>query len=187
MKVIKDPEYSNKLQPIRGIAITMSAEPDTVEGEHLGDVNQSKKPVNRVDTAYVRERIRSIHNTEMKLVSFLDNFSQLLNSMHDIKVDDNSTEDEDHHIQASDSDEDMEIDGRKERKSSSLTVEEQETKMKQLIDNCYSDLSYASVHLRRELKLLEMKLPLPPNLSKKSVGANEKKLQQLLEGLPKDN
>lgn len=52
--------------------------------------------------------------------------------------------------------------------------------MKTLISKCYEDLSFASVHLRRELKLLELKLPLPSNLSKKASDVNNEKLKQLL-------
>lgn len=48
------------------------------------------------------------------------------------------------------------------------------------IDKCYDDLSYASIHLRRELKLLEMNLPIPSNLSKKATNINNDKLHKLI-------
>lgn len=152
------------------------------------------------DIHYVRERITSIHNTELKLVSFLDNFSKLLTAMHDVNVEEESegsagtgavVNGKSHETNGSvdgmeddddddDDDEDMEDKIRAANGVRRDNLAEQEKKMKQLIDNCYDDLSNASVHLRRELKLLELKLPLPPNLSKKASGTNNQKLKQLL-------
>jgi hypothetical protein len=160
-------------------------------------------PKTHTDIDYVRERITSIHNTEMKLVSFLDNFSKLLTAMHDVNVEEESEgsdgagavvngrshetngrvdgmENDDDDNDDDDDDDDMEDKIRAANGVRRDNLAEQEKKMKQLIDNCYDDLSNASVHLRRELKLLELKLPLPPNLSKKASGTNNQKLKQLL-------
>lgn len=113
-----------------------------------------------MDSNYVAERIKSIQSTEQKLVEFLEGFSKLLESTHDAHANinhSNNDDDDDH----DDTDKEQEI--------------------KDIIDKCYTDISYASVHLRRELKLLDVKLPLPPNLSKKASDANNEKLKQLLD------
>lgn len=101
---------------------------------------------------YVRERLQSINDTERRLVSFLGNFATLIDTIHD------------KHVSL--------IDG--EQKQG------REEQINELINNCYDDLSYSSIHIRRELKLLELKLPLPPNLSKKASDVNNQKLKQLL-------
>ncbi|KAG0684416.1 hypothetical protein C6P42_002787 [Pichia californica] len=107
------------------------------------------------NTDYVKERIDSIHQTELKLVSFLSNMAQLVDTVHDSHV--NMISDDNNNKSITESD-----------------------KVKQLIGNCYEDLSFASVHIRRELKYLELKLPLPPNLSKKASDLNNEKLKQLI-------
>lgn len=103
---------------------------------------------------YVKERIGSIHETEKKLVSFLDNFAELLEKMHSVQ---------------------SVVDEAEQSKAGG------EEEIKGLINECYDDISFASVHLRRELKLLDAKLPLPPNVSKKASDVNNDKLKHLLQ------
>lgn len=113
-------------------------------------------PPSTMDSSYVAERIQSIQSTEQKLVAFLEGFSNLLEATEKAHTD----IDTDNAATGSD--------------------REQEQEIKDIIDQCYTDISYASVHLRRELKLLDVKLPLPPNLSKKASDVNNEKLKQLL-------
>jgi hypothetical protein len=103
-----------------------------------------------MDIDYVAERIKSIESTEKRLVDFLDGVGHLVDTIHEAHI--NNTNDS--------------IDKEKE--------------IKNIVNTCYDDISYASVHLRRELKLLDIKLPLPPNLSKKASDLNNEKLKQLL-------
>lgn len=51
---------------------------------------------------------------------------------------------------------------------------------KKLIVDCYTNLSDASIIFRRELKLLEQSLRVPPTLLKKDESATAKKLNSLL-------
>lgn len=108
----------------------------------------------QTDTEYVRERLDAIQETEQRLVSFLGTFAEVME-----KVEETHVELLDKEAGAGDGD--------------GETVQ-------QLMSRCYEDLSFASVHLRRELKLLEVKLPLPAGLSKKASDVNNEKLRRLL-------
>lgn len=112
----------------------------------------------KTGTEYVKERLDSIQETEQRLVSFLATFAQVIEKMHDTHVE----------LLDRDGEDDGGEDGAEAQS------------VKTLISKCYEDLSFASVHLRRELKLLELKLPLPSNLSKKASDVNNEKLKQLL-------
>lgn len=110
----------------------------------------------QTDTEYVRERLDAIQETEQRLVSFLGTFAEVME-----KVEETHVELLDKEAGAGDGDGDGET-------------------VQQLMSRCYEDLSFASVHLRRELKLLEVKLPLPAGLSKKASDVNNEKLRRLL-------
>ena len=99
-----------------------------------------------MDNTYINKRIESIHNTELTLISFLNNYSQLINKIEQLNNGENNDT----------------------------------TEITSLIDQCYKDLSHSSISLRKELKLLELKLPLPYNLNKKSSNTNNNKLNTLL-------
>lgn len=101
-----------------------------------------------MDNTYINKRIESIHNTELTLISFLNNYSQLINKIE--KLNNGESHDND---------------------TKEITS---------IIDQCYKDLSNSSISLRKELKLLELNLPLPYNLNKKSSNTNNNKLNTLL-------
>lgn len=121
------------------------------------------------DLDYVKERLESIQETEQRLVSFLSSFSKLVDKIHDTHVE--MTINDQDKKKSQDFDEFDETDDNNDSKDNNV---------KELINKCYDDLSFSSIHLRRELKLLELKLPLPPNLSKKASDINNEKLKQLI-------
>ena len=127
-----------------------------MEGGQGDEGTDKEQRMEKTDTEYVRERLESIHETEQRLVSFLATFAQVVEKVHDT------------HVELLD-------------KEGDEQEEEDEKSVQSLVSKCYDDLSFASVHLRRELKLLEVKLPLPPGLSKKASDVNNEKLKRLLQ------
>lgn len=148
------------------------------------------------EIVYVKERLQSIQETEKRLVSFLSNFAEFIDKVHDTHLEllekrQKKAAGTEHRANGigfhdddgddlMDDDDDEEDEEDEENENTEAGVLDSEP-VKEIIDKCYDDLSFASIHLRRELKLLDLKLPLPPNLSKKASDVNNEKLKQLLQ------
>lgn len=112
----------------------------------------------------VRERIESIEKVERRLVGFLENYGRLLDAIQKEGKDQTSSGG----------------DGKEYGDSDIDDGGDNSDKAKQLIDKCYEDLSFVSINLRREMKLQQATLPLPPNLPKMAPDVNTNKLKSLL-------